>query len=240
MPVVRIAGVVSVAVRREQCLHIEAIKTIDESRILVLLQVAQQMVNGLPVRYARIGQEVAEHADSIHHVRTGAKIEVAQCTNSSTVWDLAHALATSIVLGQVVAAKRQAWQHRHVDALAIAHVEAIQDVDNVLVLRECKHAMLRFGSGAYMVRVLVHALVHARDLCTTCTHLARPLRAACMMVLLPCFLLLPCFFRMVTGLPLLLCASLCSRSHWIMIMLLFCCALLLRSHALLLCFCTMC
>ena len=59
-----------------------------------------------------------------------------------------------------------------------------------------------------------------RNLSASCAHLLS-VCAVCAILLLPGFLLLPCFVRMVTG---LLPASLHSRSHRTMIVLLFCCA----------------
>ena len=77
----------------------------------------------------------------------------------------------------------------------------------------------------------MRSLIRAHESAAQLVRILRNLlsvRAACAILLLPGFLLLPCFVRMVTGLPLLLCASLHSRSHRTMIVLLFCWALLLR------------
>ena len=93
----RTAGVDAVAMRRvrvraENVARIEQAAAVHETQVLGALEVAEEVLDGLPVRLARIGNEARQESDRIGDIRPSAARQIEQRANRLAIRHCAHRL----------------------------------------------------------------------------------------------------------------------------------------------------
>ena len=100
------------------------------------LDIAQEVFDSEPMRPTMIGVEPSQYTNSIRNIWRSCGGKVHQSTNSREVRSLTHCGTFLVVLGALSAREAKSRFHGSRDRLTVCHTKSIQDVKEILPLRE--------------------------------------------------------------------------------------------------------
>src|SRR5215470_927013 len=112
------------------------------------------MLYSLPMSFSRIRTVSGKDSSNITNIWSSSLCYIRQCTHRITVRYILHCSNLFISPWTHFSSKMQSWYHWSSDRLAISHSKSIQDIYNVLPLRQCNRSLGAVPSNFYSQKIV--------------------------------------------------------------------------------------